>query len=80
MLDDLKEWADHWQFKAQVKGGQLGMIRPKKIIVTSNYSIRDLWPNFDEYDPLEERFTQTLFTRIRKPPYVVTPYHGTFTR
>ena len=64
LLDDLKEWADYWQFKAQVKGGQLGKIRPKKIIVTSNYHPEELWPNPKQHDPILARFKLTRFSRI----------------
>lgn len=36
----IKLWCDHYPFKANQKGSQL-RIRPEKIIVTSNYSIRE---------------------------------------
>ena len=40
----LKKWADCYAFDAEVKGSKL-IIRPKRIIVTSNYSINEV---FDE--------------------------------
>ena len=59
--DALKNWADHYPFRAEVKGSSM-MIRPKTIIVTSNYEIEDLWPE----DPvlvaaLKRRFKTVLF-------------------
>lgn len=39
---DMKRWCDRYPFRAAVKGGYL-MIRPRKIVVTSNYSIDDIW-------------------------------------
>jgi len=32
----LKQWADHWPFTAESKGSTI-QIRPKRLIVTSNY-------------------------------------------
>lgn len=57
----LKKWADHHPFQAENKGGSL-CIRPHKIIVTSNYSIREIFPNPADYLPLERRFQSTYFT------------------
>lgn len=41
--DALKNWADHYPFRAESKGSSM-VIRPKTIIVTSNYEIEELWP------------------------------------
>lgn len=38
----LKTWADHYPFPAETKGDGM-VIRPRRIIVTSNYSIEDLF-------------------------------------
>jgi hypothetical protein len=52
----MKRWADHYCFSVEVKGSQI-TIRPKRIIVTSNYSIRECYPLEQDYLPLERRFT-----------------------
>ena len=38
----MKVWADCYAFQYESKGGG-GMGRPKKLIVTSNYDIHDIW-------------------------------------
>lgn len=37
----LKKWGDKWPFDAEIKGGAL-QIRPKLVVVTSNYKIDDM--------------------------------------
>lgn len=53
--DFLKIWADHYPFIADFKG-KSRMIRPKKIVVTSNYSIEELFPDTNVSEPLLRRF------------------------
>jgi hypothetical protein len=61
MADDLKNWADHYEFTCEVKNGMI-TIRPRRIIVTSNYSIRECFPHPKDYEPLEARFKEIHMT------------------
>lgn len=54
----LKQWADKWSFTAETKGGSLGEIRPEYIIVTSNFSINECFPDPADNGPLHRRFTE----------------------
>jgi len=53
----LKRLADRWPMQASVKGSML-YIRPKIVIVTSNYRIEDIWSDEQTVDPLLRRFKQ----------------------
>jgi len=57
----LKIWADRYPFTAQIKGGSLTKARPIKLIVLSNYSIEDCFPDARDYEPLKRRFTVIEF-------------------
>ncbi len=63
----LKNWADHNAFQAETKGDSL-MIRPKRFIVTSNYDIRTIFPEEENYGPLERRFKQIHYRRPTGTP------------
>jgi len=68
----MKTWTDHYPFKAEVKRGYI-YIRPKKIIVTSNYRIEEIWGDDPQtVKPLLRRFTVREFD---PPP---SPYHPMF--
>jgi len=57
----LKIWADRYPFTAQIKGGVLQKIRPLKLIVISNYQLRDCFPDTRDADPITRRFKEFVF-------------------
>lgn len=63
----LKIWADRYPFTGQIKGGTLHKIRPKKIIVTSNYTIEECFPDPQDHLPLLRRFKVKHFSTFFQP-------------
>lgn len=57
ITDFLKQWTHHLPFTTEEKGSG-NVIRPKRFIVTSNYSIAELWGHGDqaEYQAIKRRF------------------------
>jgi len=53
----LKKWADKYYFNAEIKGGQIS-IRPRTIIVTSNFSMRECFIRDADYTALKRRFQE----------------------
>lgn len=51
----LKRLADRWPMQASIKGS-MKYIRPKIIIVTSNYRMEMIWSDPQTLDPLLRRF------------------------
>lgn len=56
----LKIWADYGGFLAETKGG-VTYIRPKKFVITSNYTIREIWSAANTAEPLERRFKVVFY-------------------
>jgi len=57
---DLKRWCDHYSFPAEIKGGGMN-IRPKRIIITSQYDINEIWDDQATVDALERRCKKRHF-------------------
>jgi len=52
----IKVWCDHYAFRGENKGSSI-MLRPKVIIITSNYLPHEIWPDTQMYEPIERRCT-----------------------
>lgn len=66
----LKVWSDRYAFIGEIKGSARWM-RPKKIIVTSNYHPRELWNDDSELrDAIMRRFTFEHMTSPWNPPII----------
>lgn len=55
LLSFMKKWADKHPFIAEVKNSMM-LIRPKRIIVCSNYHPKHIWKQEAEYAPICDRF------------------------
>lgn len=56
---EFKLWGQHQPFPAETKGGSL-CIRPKKIVVTSNYTIDETWEDPTTREAMHRRYTEVL--------------------
>jgi len=86
----LKRWGDKYSFPGEQKGTTI-QVRPKRVIVTSNYKIEEIWAGDSQMiEALEKRYIQYVYTskwweykdpevidrRIKPPPGFVPRAHG----
>jgi len=57
LTDNLKEWGDHYTFPAETKGDTLH-IRPKKIIITSQYPMHQIYKDTESLAAMERRYEE----------------------
>lgn len=56
LVGRFKKWTDKWAFPAEIKGGSIKKIRPRRVIVTSNYRIEQIFDG-EDLDPMVRRFS-----------------------
>jgi len=69
---DLKIWLDRYSFKANVKCGYEMEIRPKKIVITSNFEPSDIWSDETTLGPLYRRLQIHRYKKNAFGGYYVT--------
>jgi len=66
MAHFFKTWTDHYPFPCEIKGTST-RIRPRKFVVTSNYSLEECFPRQQDYEPLMRRFNVRRFVYDGEP-------------
>lgn len=61
----LKRWADRYPFRAEIKNSMMA-IRPKLIIVTSNYHPNEIWTSAPDLQPIVRRFKVIHFSVLKQ--------------
>ena len=68
----LKIWADKWACTGEVKGGKVNL-RHEKFVITSNYTIEQLWPGEEDKElrrAIERRFeVKRMMVKYNKKKY-----------
>lgn len=63
-IGTLLEWTDRYPFKVNIKGG-IAEVKPKNIVITSNYPMQEWYPDAKNLDALERRISKRIV--FKKP-------------
>lgn len=66
LIHHMKIWSDRYPFNAEVKGSTI-KIRPRQLIVTSNYRPQDIWTAASDLEPILRRFKILEFRSGEEP-------------
>ena len=75
LSEHIKEWADHYPFRAEVKQGG-GVFNMKVFIITSNYSIDQIWDEDEIVEPMNRRFRSFKFPDDVPDDELLTSIHS----
>lgn len=67
-----KTWTDHYAFTCEIKGA-VTRIRPKRFVITSNFTIEECFPNAKDAEAMNRRFDTYQFQLGREPVKVEPP-------
>lgn len=59
----IKDWGDYNPFNGEIKGGSV-IIRPRRIIITSQYPIEEIWNDPETVAAIRRRFKITKFQTL----------------
>lgn len=71
----LKQWVDRYAFNAEIKGC-VRTIRPKTIVVTSNWHPREIWTDVGIIEPILRRFNITKRDKKIDDSHMPAPVEG----
>lgn len=73
----LKRWADRYPFAGEIKGGVMQRLRPKKVIVLSNYRPDQCFTMQEDLQPILRRFTVLEFPKdVQRARYRAAWFHN----
>lgn len=70
--EDFKQMLDRYKYRVEVKGGSM-LVRPRKIVITSNYHPSQIWTTPEALEPIMRRLRFRHLALPWKPPITTLP-------